>query len=175
MRHRRRGDRIGRAAVLGLVLLGSLSPAATAAVLDELRGAWAMEAAAPRAMEWAAAEDGFAVSWTPPGAEAITVHFTPAGRPGVYGGVAKAGWSIMSSMFGDEGPVNPLEKGPLFWARTAEDTIYLYRLAISDQGVFEIDRYACHIEGGGLAVSLVRRTADGMAEPVEQRLVRIGK
>lgn len=161
--------------MLSVLLLGAFPSAASAAILDDLRGTWAAVPSGPPAMEWAQAENGFTVSWQPHGAEATTVHFSPAGRPNVYAGKAKAGWSMMDSMFGDETPVNPLASGALFWARTAEDGVFLYRLQIDDRGGLEIDRYACRLEAAALAVSLQRRTAAGMADPVEQRLVRAGQ
>lgn len=175
MRHPRRWGRTCQALLLGSVLLGALPRVGVGAALDQLPGAWAERQGAALAMEWVAAQDGFTVSWTPPGASATTVHFTPTGRPGVYGGQAKAGWSIMGSMFGDDGPVNPLQEGDLFWARVADDTVVLYRLAIDDGGEFELDRYACRPQDGALAMSLQRRTQEGMAEPSERQLVRIEK
>jgi hypothetical protein len=175
MRYPRQGGPIGRAAILGLLLLAALSPGALAGVPDGLRGSWAAAPSTAPAMEWASTEDGFTVSWTPQGAEATTVHFSPATRPGIYAGKAKAGWSMMDSMFGDDGPVNPLDSGTLFWARTAADTVFIYRLAIGDDGAFQIDRYACRPADGALALSVQRRTAAGMAAPIEQRLVRVGQ
>jgi hypothetical protein len=126
-------------------------------------------------MEWAPADDGFTVTWTPVGAAAATtVRFAPAGRPNVYRGTPEEGRSMMGAMFGDDDPVNPLEGGTLFWARTGEDGVFVYSLAIDDRGGLQIDRYAYRVAGdGSLAVSLQRRTAAGAAEPVEQRLERV--
>ena len=175
MRHPRR-DRIARwAAVSAALVLCALSAGAQAAVLDDLSGNWADTSSGPPTMEWAKADDGFTVSWTPLGTAVATVHFAAAGRPGVYGGRAQEGWSMMDSMFGDGAAVNPLAGGTLYWARVTEDSIYLYRLAIDDKGLFEIDRYDCQPDGASLTVSLQRRTGDGAAEPVDQRLVRVGQ
>lgn len=175
MRHPRRWGRTCRALLLGILMVGAVPVVAVAAALDQLPGAWAEQPGSAPAMEWVAAEDGFTVSWTPPGGSATTVHFTPTGRPGVFGGQAKAGWSIMESMFGDDTAVNPLQEGDLFWARAADETVFLYRLAIGDGGEFELDRYACRPQDGALAMSLQRRTHEGMTEPTERQLVRIGK
>ena len=83
---------------------------------------------------------------------------------------------MMDSMFGDDGPVNPLEGGALFWARTAEDGVYLYRLVIDDQGALRdrplrlparpTDRSPCRWRAA-------RPRAE--AELREQRLVRAGQ
>jgi hypothetical protein len=173
MRHPRRAGPLRLAVLLGSALLAALPSTAMAKILDELRGRWATASSGPPTMEWAPTEDGFTVSWTPPGAEATTVHFTPTGHPGVYRGTAKAGWSMMDSMFGDDAPANPLLGGPLFWARAADETIFLYRMVIGDQGAFELDRYSCRPANSALDLSLQRRTAEGMAEPTVQRLVRV--
>jgi hypothetical protein len=168
MRHPRRGGALGLATLL-------LVTAAPAAVLDELRGRWAASPSGPVAMEWAPAGDGFTVSWAPAGSDPTTVQFAPAGRPGIFAGQAKKGWSMMDAMFGEGGPVNPLAGETLFWARTDADTVYVYRLAIDDRGGLELDRYASRVDGGSLAVTLQRRTAEGATEPTEQRLVRVGQ
>ena len=102
----------------------------------------------------------------------MTVQFAPTGRPGVYAGKAKAGWSMMDSMFGDEAAVNPLEGGALFWARTAGDSVYLYSLVIDDQGAFQIDRYDCRLDQGSLVVSVARRTGAGAEDPLPRRYGR---
>ena len=100
----------------------------------------------------------------------------PSGRPGVYAGSTEAGWTMMGAMFGDDGPVNPLRGGTLYWASTADDAVYVYSLAIDDNGAFVLDRYACRIEQGALAVTTARRTADGSEAPQPSRsLVRIGQ
>ena len=78
-------------------------------------------------------------------------------------------------MFGGDGPVNPLVGGTLFWARLADGAIYVYSLAIGDRGDFQLDRYACTRNGDTLMVSLLRRTAAGMGEPVEQKLMRVNR
>ena len=55
---------------------------------------------------------------------------------------------MMGAMFGDDGPVNPLEGGTLYWARADGDALYVYSLAIDDHGAFALDRYACHPAAG---------------------------
>lgn len=174
MRHPRRHRFARWAAVPAALLLCTLASGIRAEVLDDLSGNWAETSSGPPTMEWAKADGGFTVSWTPPGTAATTVHFEAAGRPGIYGGSAKQGWSMMDSMFGDEAPVNPLAGGTLYWARVTEDSVYLYGLAIDDKGLFQVDRYDCRPDGTALTVRLQRRTGDGAAEPVEQRLVRVG-
>ena len=117
-------------------------------------------------MEWAASEDGFIVSWTPPDGKPTTVQFAPTGRPGVYAGKAKAGWSMMDSMFGDEDPVNPLEGGALFWARTAEDGVYLYSL---------VDRRPRRLRDRPLRLSArpgIARRVDGAPHRATARTIR---
>lgn len=158
-----------RAAAM-LVLCCAFPIAAKAAsAFDRLRGGWATAAGAPAAMEWASSGEGFAVSFTPPGGAAVTVEFAPSARPAVLAGKAKAGW--MGSMFGSGDPVNPLAEGTLFWARTADDAVYLYSLAVDDKGGFQLDRYRCAAEGDRLTVTLDRRTAAG-SETTEQQLVK---
>lgn len=143
--------------------------AEAASAFDRLRGAWATAAGAPAAMEWVGSGEGFTVSFTPPGAAAVTVEFAPSARPAVLAGKVKAGW--MGSMFGGDDPVNPLAEGTLFWARSADDAVYLYSLAVDDKGGFQLDRYRCVAEGDRLTVTLDRRTAAG-TETTEQQLVR---
>ena len=175
MRHPQRGGQLGRAAMLGAMLLGLLPTVAMAGILDDLSGTWVAGGSGPPAMEWAASEGGFVVSWTPPDGKPTTVQFASTGRPGVYAGKAKAGWSMMDSMFGDEAAVNPLEGGALFWARTAGDSVYLYSLVIDDQGAFQIDRYDCRLDQGSLVLSVARRTGAGAEAPREQRLTKAGQ
>lgn len=143
--------------------------AGAASTFDRLRGAWATAAGAPAAMEWTGSGEGFTVSFTPPGGAAVTVEFAPSARPAVLAGKVKAGW--MGSMFGGDDPVNPLAEGTLFWARTADDAVYLYSLAVDDKGGFQLDRYRCAAAGDRLKVTLDRRTAAG-TETTEQQLVR---
>jgi hypothetical protein len=165
----------GRLAALALLLPAAVPSAASAGVLEDLRGRWAASAGGPAVMEWTTSSDGFGLSWTPAGGAPTTTAFSSAGRPNVYAGAAKAGWSMMGAMFGDDGPVNPLKSGTLYWARTGDDAVYVYSLAIDDQGAFILDRYAYRPEQGGLAVAMVRRTASGSEAPQEQKLVRIGQ
>ena len=175
MRHPRRGGRLRRAAMVCAMLFGAVPTVATAGILDDLRGIWVVGTSGPPAMEWSASDGGFVVSWTPPDGKATTVKFAPSDRAGVYTGNAKAGWSMMDSMFGDKEAVNPLEGGELFWARTAGDGVYLYSLVIDDKGAFRIDRYDCRLDQGALVVSMARRTRDGTEDPREQRLTRAGQ
>jgi hypothetical protein len=165
----------GRLAALALLLAAAVPSTATAGVLEDLRGRWAASAGGPAVVEWTTSGDGFGLSWTPSGGAPTTTTFSSAGRPNVYAGAAKAGWSVMGAMFGDDGPVNPLKGGTLYWARTADDALYVYSLAIDDQGAFVLDRYAYQPEQGGLAVAMVRRTASGSETPQEQKLVRVGQ
>lgn len=158
-----------RAAAMLLLCCALPLAASAATAFDRLRGAWATAADKPAAMEWENSGEGFMVSFTPPGGAAVTIEFAPSARPAVLAGKAKAGW--MGSMFGGDGPVNPLAEGTLFWARTAEDAIYLYSLAVDDKGGFQLDRYRCAAEGDRLSVTLDRRTAAG-TETTEQQLVR---
>ena len=170
---RRRHGVLWRAAA-ALAPCLALPDAVAAAVLDQLQGAWAARPADQPAMEWSASGDAFSVSFTPPAGKPITIQFTPSGRPGVLAGHAKAGWSMMGAMFGGDEPVDPLVEGTLYWARTAEDAVYFYSLAIDDQGAFELDRYRCMPEGDGLTVSIQRRSAGGAVDVPEQHLVRVG-
>jgi hypothetical protein len=175
MRDSHRRGMIGWAAALGTLIHCILPAAATADMLDELRGVWAATPSGPPSLEWASSDGGFSVSWTPPDAGPTTIHFVEAGRPDVYAGTAKEGWSMMGAMFGEDGPVNPIEGGTLYWARKGEDGVYLYSLTIDDGGGFQIDRYRCRPAERSLIVSFQRRTADGAGEPTEQRLVRVGQ
>ena len=118
MRHPRRWGRTCRALLLGILLLGAVPRVAAAAALDQLPGAWAEQPGAALGDGVGRGRGRLYRLLDPARRPATTVHFTPTGRPGVYGGQAKAGWSIMDSMFGDDTPVNPLQEGDLFWART---------------------------------------------------------
>ncbi len=155
-----------------LLLLLAWPGAAAAGAVEDLQGSWATAAGAPTAMQWAGDAGGFTVAWTPIGGRATSVRFTPAGRPNVFTGRAKDGWSLMASMFGDDGPANPLKGDALYWARTAPDGVYLYRMEIDDHGAFTIDRYALRPAGDGLDLAVDRRTAEGGSEIEAQRLVR---
>ena len=174
MRHPRDGGKAGRCAMLLPFLLLCLPGVALAGPLEDLRGRWATAPDAAPAMEWSGDASSFTVAWTPEGGTTTTVLFTPTGRPGVYGGAAKEGWSIMGSMFGEDGPVNPLEGGTLYWARTAGNEIYLYRMRVEDRGDFTIDRYALRLADGTLTVGGDRRTAAGGEAIPERQLVRVG-
>ena len=160
-----------RMLLAGLLLLAMLAHGHAATVLDELRGQWSAVSGGPVVMDWVPVDNGFRLTWTPAGHEPVTVQFTSTGRPGVYAGRGGEGWS----MFGGDGPVNPLVGGTLFWARLADGAIYVYSLAIGDHGDFQLDRYACTRNGDTLTVSLLRRTAAGMGEPVEQKLMRVNR
>lgn len=153
-----------------LLVLLTLATASAEDALDAMLGQWTAVAGGTPVMEWSRSDQGFKVRWTPPGHDPVTVGFEAAGRPGVFLGKADDGWT----MFGDGTP-NPLEGKPLYWARTADDAFYLYRLEIYDRGDFELDRYATRREGDGLAVTLVRRTAVGMQDPVQQQLTKVGQ
>lgn len=164
----------GPTAVALLLSLG-IPPVAAAGVLDDLRGRWGTAAGGSTVMEWSTSDGGFALAWTPKDGAPTTVRFAPAGRPNVYAGSAKGGWSMMGAVFGDDDPVNPLNGGTLYWARTADDALYVYSLAIDDKGGFVLDRYAAHPRQDALAVTMTRRTAGGGEAPQEQKLVRIGQ
>ncbi|MFZ1426601.1 MAG: hypothetical protein WAS21_07535 [Geminicoccaceae bacterium] len=151
-----------------MLLLLTLASASADGMLDAMLGRWSAAAGGTPVMEWSRNGDGFTVRWTPPGHDPVTVGFEPAGRPGVLVGKVDGGWS----MFGDGTP-NPLEGKPLYWARTTEDAIYLYSLEIHDRGDFELDRYATRREGDTLSVTLLRRTAAGMQDPVQQALTKV--
>jgi hypothetical protein len=174
MRHPRRSGTAGLAAAILPLCLLALPASIAAGPIEDLQGSWATAASAAPALKWSGDAGGFTVAWTPEGGTATTVQFTPAGRPNVYGGSAKEGWSIMDSMFGDDHPVNPLEGGTLYWARSAQDGVYLYRMKIEDNGSFAIDRYALRLADGALTVALDRRTAEGGGQIREHRLVRTG-
>ena len=164
----------GRWAALVLLLGLGVPSVALADVLDDLRGRWGTAAGGSAVMEWSTSDGGFALAWTPRDGAPTTVWFAPAGRPKVYTGSAKGGWSMMGAMFGDDDPVNPLSGGTLYWARSADDAVYVYSLAIDDRGGFVLDRYAAHPAQDALAITMTRRTAKGSEPPQEQKLVRLG-
>lgn len=167
------GKALGTAALLPALLLLHAGMA-QAGPIEDLAGKWAVAAGGAPVMQVSGAADGFTVAWTPEGGTTTTVQFAPAGRPGVYGGTAKEGWSIMGSMFGSDAPVNPLEGGTLYWARTADGGVYVYRMQIDDRGAFTIDRYRLGVADGALRITGDRRTADGGTALPERQLVRVG-
>ncbi len=150
-----------------LAWLAVTSSGVAASGLEALHGRWAAATGQPPVMEWGSGADGVTLRWTPEGHDAVLVVFAPAGRPDVFAGKIKEGWS----MFGD-GPVNPLRGDTLVWARTAKDTTFVYTLGVQDDGRFQLDRYALRRDGDALVVTLERRTPAGEEEPREQRLVR---
>jgi len=162
----------GLTAAAAIVLcLATGSPGTAADLLQALGGRWATESGAPFTMDWQPAADGFGLRWTVPGQGEASVRFTPAGRPGVLAGRVEGGWS----MFGGDKPVNPLENGTLYWARTTADAVYVYSLGIDDRGGFVLDRYACSPSEGGLAVSLLRRLPESRVERIDMQLVRVDR
>ena len=174
MRQLRRGAAAGLGAALVALLSLALPGIAAAGPIEDLQGSWATAPDAAPSMQWTGGAGGFSVAWTPPGGTVTTVQYTPAGRPGVFGGKAKDGWSIMGSMFGNDGTVNPLDGGALHWARSTAAEVYLYRMEIDDKGGFAIDRYAVRLADGTLGIVGDRRTAEGGEQLPEQRLVRTG-
>jgi hypothetical protein len=172
MRHPRQGGTTGLGTAVLAFLLLVLPGTAGAGAIEDLQGSWAAAPTAAPAMHWSGGGGGFTVAWTPQDGTTTTVQFQPTSRPNVYGGSAKDGWSIMGSMFGGDGPVNPLDGATLYWARSADEGIYLYRMQIDDKGGFTIDRYALRLAEGTLTVAGDRRTAEGAEQLPEQRLVR---
>jgi hypothetical protein len=161
----------GLTAAAVVLCLVAGSPGMAADLLQALGGRWATESGAPFTMDWQPAADGFGLRWTVPGQGEASVRFTPAGRPGVLAGRAEGGWS----MFGRDEPVNPLENGTLYWARTTADAVYVYSLGIDDRGGFVLDRYACSPSEGGLAVSLLRRLPESRVERMDMQLVKVDR
>jgi hypothetical protein len=78
-------------------------------------------------------------------------------------------------MFGGDKPVNPLEEGTLYWARTAADAVYVYSLKIDDRGGFVLDRFTCSPSEGGLVVSLLRRLPEGRVERMDMQLEKVDR
>jgi hypothetical protein len=170
-RHRAAGRALPLPAAL-LALLGTVPAAAEAQdPLQALSGRWATGPGAPVAVELAPSDGGFTLTWRPPERDPTTARFAATERPNVYGAEEQQGWSMFS---GGE-PVNPLQEGTLLWARTADDGVYVYSLEIDDRGGFLLDRYAYRPSGEGVAMSLLRRTPEGAAEPPEQKLVRVDR
>lgn len=173
MRHPGSGGKPSRSAALVPLLLLFLAGHAEAGPVEDLAGRWAAEPGGAPVMEWSGDAASFTVAWTPDGGSTTTVQFKPTGRPAVYGGTAKDGWSIMGSMFGSDETVNPLDDGILYWARTAADGVYLYRMTIGNEGAFTVDRYELRLADGALLVKGDRRTAAGGDAIAERRLVRV--
>jgi hypothetical protein len=157
-------------AVLPL-LVGTIPGADAADLIQEMSGRWAPGPDAAATVELAPSEDGFTFTWRPPERDPTTARFTATERPDVYAAQTGEGWS----MFGGGEAVNPLQGGALLWARAAEDGVYVYSLEIDDKGGFLLDRYAYRPDGESLLVSLLRRSADGEAEPPEQKLVKVDR
>lgn len=156
-----------RAFLPALVLLAS-APAAGADLSQGLAGRWQSASGEPFAMEWTVASGGFDLRWSVPGSGQAEAAFRPSDRANIY--VASEGESW--SMFGGREPVNPLLDGPLHWARTTSDVIYVYRLAIDAEGAFVLDRYACRPTDGKLVVDLLRRLPGSRTEEMQVTLAR---
>ena len=156
-----------RLALLGLLLLASL-PAQAGELLAGLKGRWAD--AGGFAMSFAPAGDGFQLRWTEPVGGETEATFRPTGRPGVLVGEDRAGWS----MFGGGEPINPLIKGSLRWARLTDGAVYVYSLAIDDQGGYLLERYGCRPAGDDkLEVALQLRRSPNLVEERAMTLSRV--
>jgi hypothetical protein len=153
------------------LLVGAISGADAADPLQGMSGRWAPGPDAAATVELTPDEGGFTLTWRPPERDSTTARFTATERPNVYAAQTGEGWS----MFGGGEAVNPLREGTLFWARTAEDGVYVYSLEIDDRGGFLLDRYAYRPDGESLLVSLLRRTAEGEFKPPEQKLVKVDR
>lgn len=157
-----------RAVALAAVLLHFAVPAHAATLVEGLSGRWATQAAPALAMEWSPQGSGFGLRWSFPGGGEAHATFQPSDRPGVFFAERDEGWS----MFGGAEPPNPLRDGPLLWARESQDMVYVYRVVIDAGGGFAIDRYACRLQGDGLAVDFQRRLPGGRTEESRMRLTR---
>ena len=160
-------------AMVGLATALVFSPwcsSSRAGVVDELSGRWGESGTGPATLTWMADGTGFTVTWNPSDGASSEVRYEPAQRPAIFAGQARGRRSMLQSMFGADGPVNPLVDGTLYWARVDDETVYLYSLTVDDRGDFRLERIACRREGDVLSVSLARRTGVGSERIVERRL-----
>lgn len=160
---------LGRVTALAaaLVHLGSSAHAAT--LVEGLAGKWSTRSGPALSMEWTPDGDGFGLRWTVSGGQEIGAAFEPrSDRPGQFFTERNEGWS----MFRDEKAANPILDGPLLWARTTGDSVYVYRVEIDAEGGYVVERYACRPDGDGLEVGFLRRLPGGRTEESRMRLTR---
>lgn len=175
------GGRIARAAAVPVAALAAAVFLATAApgraadgLLRDLAGRWATTSGPAVTMDWSPDDDGFTLAWNVPGrggAEVRERFALTERRPGLFFAEREGGWS----MFGEDEPDNnPLLDGPLHWARTTPDTVYVYRVEIDGRGIYVVDRYACRLGEGGqrLEVALLRRLYGGRTEESRMLLTK---
>jgi hypothetical protein len=98
----------------------------------------------------------------------IDARFTATDRPGVY--AFEPGGSSFFGLFADPATGNPLQGETLLWARLAGPTLTVYSLAITDDGDFDLHRYARTLAEGGMDVQYTRRVANNRVVTLEGRV-----
>lgn len=159
---------------MAALLLGLLAAPSQAAsgLIAAFAGEWTgvqQDGGVPWRMAWAPTQDGFSVSWSTADGGTTTAFFRPGPSADIYAGVDEPdGWMP----FVKPKLPDPLGDGPLFWARTTADAVFVYRLAIDDSGSFMIDRYDCSLEEQRLEVTLQRQLTDGSVQTSTALLTR---
>jgi len=98
----------------------------------------------------------------------IDASFVPTDRPGVY--AFEPGGSSFFGLFADPATGNPLDGETLLWARLDGPTLTVYSLAITENGGFDLNRYARSLDDGGLQVLYTHRMENNRVVTVAGRL-----
>jgi len=156
-------SRRGRLILLAVALAGllSLTAAPVAATIGErLVGRWAGAFETPGAaaetvsLELAREGESFTVGLRLDNRPVFgRVRMIPAEKPGVFRVARSHG---LFSLFRDDATSNPLENGPLLWARETDAGVVLYRLEVTEDGGFSLDRFALSPAGKAIALAHIR-------------------
>lgn len=157
------------------------SPATAAdAALEPFFGSWACTrvsvAGAPATLDVRADDldvaiqrdgDGFRVRWTDFERTAdrsyarrvVDARFTPTARTGVYA-YDEDEPSLLGRLFAAPATGNPLEGDTLLWARVDGPTLTVYSLALTEEGGFDLDKYARSVTEDTMQLVHTRRSED---------------
>jgi hypothetical protein len=99
--------------------------------------------------------------------------FAPTDTPGVFA-FEPGGGSLLTSLFADPAEGNPLKGDTLLWARLAEDTLHVYRLAIDEQGGFALEHSSGRLTSNGMDMRYLLRLENERIVTIEGHLARAG-
>lgn len=133
-----------RAAILAAVLWLASTAVVLAALPAGLEGQWESDAAGVDGAYHASAKlvrrgSEFGIDIVAPGAPHIATRMAPTERPDVFQ-VAAA--SSLFGLFASEPSADPFDGPPLVWARTTDDALIAYRVAIGTDGTLTVVRVA---------------------------------